>query len=278
VDKRVARRLFALGAAFGLIAALATALGPLDTGPDREDIAARVGDGGVSLASYQRAIEALETDKRNALTAEDHTRALDRLIDEELLVQRGIELGLPASEPSVRKAIVDAMVQFAAAGASDRPPTEAELRRFYDDRPDLFRSDPALRVAAAALPANDRQAAHRLGRMLRDGRPFAQAAEAAGASRLPVPDMLLSATKLTDYAGPTVRDTALRLSPGETGAAEAGGRFLFVHLAERRPGARAPFDQVRPTVEEAWRRLEREAALERYLADLRRGTTVVKSE
>jgi parvulin-like peptidyl-prolyl isomerase len=269
--------MFGAGAAVGLGVALFTALGPLDTGAEAGDLAARVGDGGVSRASYSRAIEALEADKRNPLTAADRARALDRLIDEELLVQRGIELGLPASEPSVRKAIVDAMVQFATVQGAERAPTEAELKRFYDTRPDLFRSDPALRVAAAALPGYDPATAGRLARMLREGASFNAAARAVGATLLPIPDMPLSATKLTDYAGPTVRDTALGLSPGETaGAVESGGRLVMVQLLERRAGVRAPFATVRAEVEEAWRRVERDRALERYLTELRRGTSVVK--
>lgn len=277
MDSRRARLLFGLGAALGLGAGLLTALGPLDTGAGPADLAARVGDGGVSQASYERAIAALEADKRNPLTAADRARALDRLIDEELLVQRGIELGLPASEPAVRKAIVDTMIRFATAEGGARAPTDAELQRFYDTRPDLFRSDPALRVAAAALPAYDPATAGRLARLLGGGMPFEAAARSVGATLLPIPDMPLSAAKLTDYAGPTVRDTALGLTPGETaGAVESGGRLVMVQLIERRPGARAPFETVRAEVEEAWRRLERDQALERYLAELRRGTTVVK--
>jgi parvulin-like peptidyl-prolyl isomerase len=277
VDRRSPKLLFALGAAVGLGVALFTALGPLDSGAEAGDLAARVGDGGVSRASYQRAIEALEADKRNPLTAADRARALDRLIDEELLIQRGIELGLAASEPSVRKAIVDAMVQFATVQGGERAPTDAELKRFYDTRPDLFRSDPALRVAAAALPDYDPAATGQLARFLRDGTSFDAAARAVGATLLPIPDMPLSAGKLTDYAGPTVRDTALGLSPGETaGAVETGGRLVMVQLLERHAGVRAPFETVRAEVEEAWRRVERDQALESYLAELRRGTSVVK--
>lgn len=277
MDSRTTRLLFGIGAAAGLGVALFTALGPLDTGAKAGDLAARVGDGGVSRASYQRAIEALEADKRNPLTAADRARALDRLIDEELLVRRGIELGLPGSEPAVRKAIVDAMVQFATVQGVQRAPDEAELKRFYATRPDLFRSDPALRVAAAVLPGYAPAATERLARLLREGASFDAAARAVGATLLPIPDMSLSATKLTDYAGPTVRDTALGLAPGETaGAVEAGGRLVMVQLLERRPGARASFATVRAEVEEAWRRVERDEALERYLAELRRSTSVVK--
>jgi parvulin-like peptidyl-prolyl isomerase len=273
----MARALFGVGAALGLGLALFTALGPLDTGAGAGDLAARVGDGGVSRARYERAVAALEADKRNPLTAADRARALDRLIDEELLVQRGIELGLPASEPSVRKAIVDAMVQFATVEGGSRAPTDAELRRFYDSRPDLFRSDPALRVAAAVLPAYDPATASRLAQQLKGGSSFAAAAASVGATLLPIPDRPLSAAKLTDYAGPTVRDTALGLAPGETGGAvEGDGRLLMVQLLERQPGARAPFESVRADVEAAWRRVERDQALERYLAELRRGTPVVK--
>lgn len=278
MDSRIARILFGGGATIGLAAALFTALGPIEAGGGG-DLVARIGDGGVTRASYQRAIEALEADKRNPLTAEDRRRALDRLIDEELLIQRGIELGLPLSEPSVRKAIVDAMVQFAVAEGTTGTPSEAELRRFYDGRPDLFRSDPGLRVAAAALPRYDGSAVSRLAAALKEGASFADAAAGIGATLLPIPDMPLSASKLTDYAGPTIRETALGLAPGETaGAVEAGGRLVVVQLIERRPGGRAPFETVRAQVAEAWRAGQRDAALETYLASLRRASRVTTSE
>ena len=66
---------------------------------------ARVGDTLIPIGRYRALLDDLSADKRNALTEEDREFALDRLIDEELLIQRGLELGLASNAPAVRKAL-----------------------------------------------------------------------------------------------------------------------------------------------------------------------------
>ena len=205
----------------------------------------------------------------------DARRALDRLVDEQLLVRRGLDLGLGVSDLAVRKALVDAMVQFAAADAAGREPDEAELRRYYAERPELVRSEPQLRVQVASFPSRDASGVAALRAALRAGQEFASAARAAGAEAVIVPDTLLPAAKLADYAGPAVRDAALALAPGEVaGPLDVGGVPTFVRLVERRAGSAPPFESVRPVIAEEWRRRQSEAALERYLSELRRRATI----
>ena len=272
------RTLFGAGAGIGLVIALATALGPLNAGVSHDDAAAVIGDGVVTRTQVDRAVEALSADNRNPVGPADRARVLDRLIDEEALVQRGIELGLPASDLAVRKAMVDAMLQFAVADGGDRAPTEAELRAFYDARPALFATEPRLRVQAATLPAYNPATVAAITAALNAGTPLVIAARSAGATPLTIPDTPLAASRLAALAGPTVRDTALGLEVGETGGATApDGRLVIVHLSERSPGTRAPFETVRPAVDEAWRRVTREQALDRYLTTLRRELRVTKT-
>ncbi len=271
------RKLFAFGAGIGLVIALATALGPLKGGGGDAGIAARVGDGVVTKAKLDRSIAALSADNRNPVSAADRVRVLDRLIDEEALVQRGIQLGLPASDLAVRKALVDAMMQFATAEADAKQPTEAELRAFYANRPALFATEARLRVQAAVLPSYQPDAVASLSAALKRGVPLGEAAKAAGAEPLAVPDAAMPASRLAAMAGSTVRDAAMGLQVGETGGATAAdGRLFIVHLSERTPGARAPFEAVRPAVQDAWERIAREQAVDRYLANLRKELRVRK--
>jgi parvulin-like peptidyl-prolyl isomerase len=68
-----------------------------------------------------------------------------------------------------------------------------------------------------------------------------------------------------------VRDAALALAPGEVaGPLDSGGVPTFVLLVERRAGPAPPFETVREVIAEEWRRRQAEAALDRYLSDLRR--------
>jgi len=268
-------RLLAIGAALGLAAALWGALGEPGLGRPGREMIATVDGVAISRADYQRALGALAADKRSPLTTADARRALDRLIDEELLVRRGLDLGLGTSDLAVRKALIDAMVQFAAAEAAGREPGEEDLRRFYAERPELVRSAPQLRVRVVSFPSRDAAQVEAMRAALRAGQGFDRAAKDAGAEGVVVPDTLLPAAKVADYAGPAVRDAAIALSPGEVaGPLEAGGVPTFVFLLDKRAGEVPPFEAVRAVVTEEWRRRAAESALDRYLAGLRRSAKI----
>ena len=267
--------LLAAGAALGLAAALWGALGQPGYGRPGRDAIATVDGVAISRADYERALGALAADKRTPLTNVDARRALDRLIDEELLVRRGLDLGLGTSDLAVRKALVDAMVQFAAAEAAGREPGDDELRKFYAGRPELVRSAPQLRVRVASFPSKDAAKVEAMRAALRSGQGFEAAMQAAGAEAVMVPDALVPAQKLADYAGPAVRDAAIALAPGEVaGPLDAGSVPTFVFLLDKREGEVPPFEAVRAVVAEEWRRRAAESALEQYLAGLRRSAKV----
>jgi hypothetical protein len=264
-------RLLATGASLGLAAALWGALGQPGLGRPDPDAMATVDGVAIARADYERALASLAADKRSPLTTADARRALERLVDEELLVRRGLDLGLGVSDLAVRKALVDAVVQFAAAEAAGREPGEAELRRYYAERPELVQSEPELRVRVASFPSRDAAAVAAMRAALHAGKDFDAASAASGAEPVLVPDTLLPAAKLADYAGPTVRDAAVALTPGDVaGPLDAGGVPTFVLLVERRAGNVPPFETVRELVAEEWRKRQTEAALDRYLAELRR--------
>jgi hypothetical protein len=264
-------RLLAVGAALGLAAALWGALGQPGLARPGRDAIATIEGVEISRADYERALGALAADKRSPLTTADARRALDRLVDEELLVKRGLELGLGTSDLAVRKAVVDAMVQFAAAETAGRKPDDDELRAFYAGRPELVRTVPRVRVRVVSFPSRDPASVETMRAALRAGKDFDAAARSAGGEAVIVPDMLLPAQKLGDYAGPAVRDAAVTLKPGEAaGPIDAGGVPTFVLSLDRRDGSAPPFETVRDAVAEEWRRRQAETALDEYLAGLRR--------
>ena len=269
------RWLLATGAALGLAAALWGALGEPGFGRPGSAAVATVGGVEIPRADYERALGSLAADKRTPLTDADARRALERLIDEELLVQRALELGLGNSDLAVRKALVDAMIQFAAAEAAGRQPEEAALREFYAARPEFARSASRLRVRAVNFPDRDPERVEAMRSALRAGLGFDAAAERAAARPLVVPDTLLPAPKLADYAGPAVRDAALALDPGEVaGPIDVAGVPTFVYLLDEQAGETPPFEAVRDLVAEEWRRRQAEIALEQYLEGLRRTTKI----
>lgn len=94
----------AAGALLGLAAAGAALLAPR-AGPAAlpDDVVAVVNGAPVRSADYRRAVAALAADRRDPLGDADRRFVLERLVDEELLVQRALELGLARHDRRVRK-------------------------------------------------------------------------------------------------------------------------------------------------------------------------------
>ena len=132
--KRRARIILGVGAAIGIMLAAAGAFAPSGPGAGAlpTDAIARVNKKTIRTEEFARAL--LTRDKGNEITDEDRARVLNRLIDEELLVQRGTELGIIDSDRAVRKAISTAMIQTIVAESSSKQPSEDDLRAFYEDR------------------------------------------------------------------------------------------------------------------------------------------------
>ena len=152
-DDRRGRILLLVGAALGAALSaygIAARRAPAPTVPP--GAVAVVDAAVISRADLDRALAAVASDRRaGRLTADDPTRVLDRLIDEELLVQRALELGLAARDPAIRAQLSGAMIDVIAARghAQAGAATDAELRAFYDENAAFFRRAPALRVEAA---------------------------------------------------------------------------------------------------------------------------------
>jgi hypothetical protein len=219
---------------------------------------------------YDTAIAGLAEAKRNPLTEAEKRTALERIIDEELLLRRALDLGLAQSDPPARKALVNAMLQFSIADSAKLEPTDAELRRFYGERPKLIAPQPLLTVKAVSLPGEEAARVAQLKSALTAGQAFEAAAAAARAEPLLLPNGPATPSKIAEYAGATVRDTALAMKAGETlGPVEIARRVVFVHLVDRTDTPPPPLEAVRDVVVEEWRKRKAEEAFEAYLTSLR---------
>ncbi len=132
--------LLTAGGVVGILLGIAAALS------ERGPTISVLPDGAIALVNgrpireedYARAVALVEGDKRTEITAEDRDHILDRLIEEELLIQRGIAIGLVDSNRSVRKAITQAMLTSIVTESVSVQPSEDELRAFYAENLSLF--------------------------------------------------------------------------------------------------------------------------------------------
>src|SRR5262245_19359900 len=120
-----------IGAAVGILLAMAGALVPT-TADFSGDVLARVNSKAITAHEVDFALRRLASDRRVAATREARREALRQLIDQELLIQRGVAIGLLDSDRRVRKMIATAMIDAIVAEVLAKEPTDEALRAFYE--------------------------------------------------------------------------------------------------------------------------------------------------
>ena len=176
-----ARILFALGAALGLVSAAGSLI--VSDGGDRSelpsDAVASVNGEVVRTEEYEQAVAALAADRRNEIGEAERRRILDRLIEEELLIQRAIDLGLARRDRRVRADLVSSVIQAVVSETATMEPTPEEVEAFYRENLDYF-TQPGrvrtrqilVRVGESRSAEEARERAGEIARRLRAGEPF----------------------------------------------------------------------------------------------------------
>jgi hypothetical protein len=277
--------LLVVGAAFGALVAAAGLTAPATQAlPD--GVVALVNGVAIRAEDYARMRDALAADTRAPLDDADRRHVLDRLIEEELLVQRGLDLGLARNDRRVRSDLTQTVIDGIVSEAGDAEPGPREVDAFYGANRDFFAGPGRLRVRQVFVRVtepSDPAAAARAqdaARRLRAGESLAAVQHALGDPPLvPLPDALLPPAKLRDYLGPTALRAALELGEGEiSDPVRSGTGFHVLQVAERAPDSAPSLIEVRPQVVNELRRRKSERALREYLDQLRDGADVIAVE
>jgi hypothetical protein len=210
------------------------------------DAIAWVNDRPISRSSFENALQAVAGDRKSGtLRQDDRERVLQRLIDQELLIDRAIELGLPERDPQIRNQLVTTMIAFLVRRAEDEATAaeEAELRAFYEEQRFRFERSAQYRVAVEG-------------------------------GAVPLPDGWLLAKEIEQRLGPSATRQVIDLEVGESVVIGEGAGRYTVHLLERRDGVLVPFDEARDAVEAAYLRARSEAAVREFLEVARQHTDI----
>lgn len=261
---------YLIAGVLGLAAALFGAIGAPRV--ERTAGAAAIVNGApIPREGLARAVLALANDSRNAMTPEREADVLERLIEEELLVQRGVELGLAETDLAARRALVQSVLSLALAERAGADVSEMELRRFYRENAGFFA--PAPRFAATIIFIRAGASAERI-----EG---ARAALAQGGDvrgdpvAVPIPRAALAQAEWARLIGPQAAAAAADLAPGEVSAplTASGGIFLLRidgFAAAPPPRYEAVAEQVRA---EHGRRAD-DAAVRAYIERLKRAARI----
>lgn len=250
-------------------------------------VIARVNNDFIPLQEYERTVAALARDRRSPLGEEERKFALERLIDETLLLQRALELDLARNDPQARRALIRAVIDSVAASADDAEVGEPELRRFYEAEQAWFRRPGRLRVRQIWVraqanddPTRGAERAEEAYRRLRAGEDFEVVRRELGDREpYPLPDAFLPPAKLADFLGATALRTALELPVGEVSSPVRSSQgFHVLQVVEREAEETPPLEEIRPQVLAEFRRRAAEQALRTYLDELRARAEIIVSQ
>lgn len=239
------------------------------------DVAALVNGEPVSRAAVETALGLIERERGEPVSPEERTRVVERLIDEELLLQRGLELGLARSDRKLRGELVAGVIDAATATIED--PSPAELRAFLDANRMAFSLPAALRVEQVFVATGPRsrgdaeiRAADATAR-LRGGEDIAAVRRELGdPPAVEIPATFLPAARLRDIVGARAAAVAQDLAVGEVGdPVEAVDGYRVLVVLEREAVGADHAEPAQQDILAEYRRRRSEAVLREYLADLR---------
>jgi parvulin-like peptidyl-prolyl isomerase len=277
------RRLLGLGAALGLAFATSDLLSFERATNVPAGSVARVNDTFIREEDYARALSAFASDRRSPVEEVDRRHVLDRLIDEELLVQRGLDLGLAKRDRRVRADVVAAMLDAITSEAKTTEPGDEEVAAFYESERDYFARPGRVHArrilvqASSTRPdAEARRRAVEAAKRLRAGEDFALVRSQLGDPEVAtLPDTALPAVKLREYVGPTATRALLAAAPGEVSEPiRSAGGYQVLQLVDRTGSEVPPLAEIEAEVRAELRRRAADQALRTYLEDLRRSGDV----
>ncbi len=263
MNKTTDIRWLAVGALAGLIAAGYGLLRQSSSGADLPEIAvASVNDVVISHDLFERALM-----RAGAQSASRNNRAqiLQRLIDDELLVQRGVELGMTESDTEVRNAIVNSLIASVTAEADAASPSEEDLQQYLADNAERFSY--TSNISVQAWETEIEPVAQEFIAGLRAG----DAAPALENIR-PMPDLppgMLSADMLANYLGPAITAAAAEMPAGSSAVFARRGRWLVVLVNAKERAYVTELDSIRNRVLINYRRNLADVMLQRYIDNLR---------
>ena len=282
--------LLLVGAALGLAIASFGLLEPkIDPSPLPEDAAAVVGERKIRRVDYERVLSGVAGDLRSPIDDAMRRRVLDRMIDEELLVQRALSLGLAGIDRRVRGELTSSMIDSIVSEVDSTEPDTDQIADHYEENVDFFTRPGRLQAQRIYFsprrdegdprgPATKRAAAALL-RLQAGDAPDTVEDDLADRQVSPVPNTMLPPSKVRDYVGPSLLAALMQLETGIwSEPTESNGSYHILRVLDREPPVVPTLEEIESLVRQDLKRRRGDDALRAYLESLKAETPIAIDE
>lgn len=230
-----------------------------------ENSIARVNEVIIGRDRYERALERLSGDGFDTGTQASRAMVIGNLVEDELLLQRGLELGMAQSDLTVRAAIINSLIASVTAEADAANPPDEELTRHLTDNAERFSY--TARVAVQGWQTDDETLAQEMVEQLRaggDGEP-GDAIELIA----DLPQDFMPVETLRDHVGPGIAAAAASMPEGGSAVFARRGRWLVLRVNRKESAVITDLGAIRNRVLLDYRRSLADETLQNYLDDLK---------
>ena len=228
-------------------------------------VIATVNNTAIVEETYLRALDRYNSDTKNQLNDDDRKWVLQRLIEEELLVQRGLDLGMLNTDNDVRGAIVRALIASLNNEAAAVSPSEKDLINYYEAHKERF-TYPAT-VAVNIWTADTKRDALLLQQSIEENTGPLKLKNTRFLKN--IPDGLLTINKLREYVGPSLVSLILAGMEKKVVMHSSQGRWYIVKIKEKRDSITEPYDDIKYQVQAEYMRFEADRILRDYINNLK---------
>ena len=209
-------------------------------------------------------------------TKKDKEYVLERMIEEELLIKRAIDLGMLENNPMARGTIVQQMIKNIISEGSRIEPEEKEIIEFFEENIGFFTKANRLRVRQIYFSQDDfgdrvlKESKNAFTRLLK-GETFDQVSLSGSNSALKVPDTLMNLSKVREYIGPSLMREAQLLKPGQfSEPKKVSDGYKIIYLVDREDAAQPKYSNIRSSVLSEFSKRRDDQSLRTYLDNLKK--------
>jgi hypothetical protein len=204
--------------------------------------AAKIEDTSIPMEKYLTQLDGLSKDKRSPLTQKDKEYVLERMIEEELLIKRAIDLGMLNDNPMARGTIVQQMIKTIIAENARYEISDSELESFFQENSGFFTKSSRLRIqqiyfSNEQLKDDSLIVAKKAYDLLKRGDDFESVSKLGSPSALKIPNSLMTLSKVREYIGPSLMNLARELEINSfTSPIEVSGGYKIIYLIDKKNG------------------------------------------
>ena len=237
--------------------------------------AAKIEDTSISMEKYLVQLEGLAKDKKSPISQKDKEYVLERMIEEELLIKRALDLGMLENNPIARGTIVQQMIKTIIAENMRYEVSDKELNEFFEENIGFFTTSSRLRIqqlyfSDEGTENSSFEDANRAYDLLISGSSFVEVSNLGSDSALKIPNSLMTLSKVREYIGPSLMNLARNLQPGTfSQPIKVPGGHKIIFLLEKEMAEQPNLDQVRDVVLAEYSKRRDDNSLREYLENLK---------